>query len=189
MPAKLCPHCLIWVNEEQRLSGQCPACNNFFESEIPNTAATPPAFPTTSRPSQRPTIDTESTASRSNRSSGSGLWSAWWLIPLALLGMRGCSALMRTERSPPPKLDLRTPELEGFDSEFRPEGFDWRFDELDAELEGVDAEELRRLQTLLEEVERLRQIRLSNDGDEDQPYNLPDESSIETQLPTELPPE
>lgn len=90
MAAKQCPHCLMWVNDEERLSGQCPGCQSFFESEIPQSRSTPSPSVTGA-----PTIRTESTSSSSRRRNSSGAWSAWWLIPIVWFGLRGCTALMR----------------------------------------------------------------------------------------------
>ena len=92
MAAKQCPKCLMWVTDEERMSGQCPGCKSFFESQLP-----PGATGTSSAaPTGAPVINTHSPESPTARvKRGSGAWSAWLLIPVVLIGMRACRAVMR----------------------------------------------------------------------------------------------
>ena len=92
MAAKQCPKCLMWVTDEERMTGQCPGCKSFFESELPRSA-----IGNSPRAAGTPIIQTESPETPTARAKrGSGVWSAWWMIPLALIGMRACRAVVRT---------------------------------------------------------------------------------------------
>ena len=106
MANKQCPNCLTWVTDEERLSGQCPNCNKFFESEIPGGASNPYAAPAA------PVIQTHTPETPTRRAKRtSGLWSAWWVIPIALIGMRACRAVVRTSNQyETPSYEYELPE-------------------------------------------------------------------------------
>lgn len=93
MAAKQCPKCLMWVNDEQRMSGQCPGCKTFFESELPAAASG-----TTSAASGAPIIQTDTPESPTARvKRGAGLWSLWWIIPVIFIARIGCRAALQTQ--------------------------------------------------------------------------------------------
>ena len=99
MGKKQCPQCGMWVSDDDRLSGQCPSCKSFFESEIPGGTPQVASTPT-SVPNVTPVIQTHSPESPTERARRtSGLWSAWWVIPIALVAMRACNVAMRNSNN------------------------------------------------------------------------------------------
>ena len=133
MADKQCPKCSHWVSEEERLSGQCPFCKSFFESTIPVTASTGSA-------TGAPVIRTDSPTQQSRRRSAPA-WPAWIVIPLFLVGMRACNAIVRQSNRPPPP-QYSVPEFGSFPHSI-PEG-EFTIEELE-----LQTEELERINELL----------------------------------------
>ena len=117
MAAKQCPNCRMWVTDEERMTGQCPGCQSFFESKLPGDAAhQPPAA------SGAPVINTHSHETPTQRAKrGAGAWSGWLLVPIIIIGMRACRAVLRTQdRGARPnyeQYDWDTANAESYDQE------------------------------------------------------------------------
>lgn len=122
MADKQCPKCSHWVSDEERLSGQCPFCKSFFESTIPVTSSAGSA-------TGAPVIRTETPTQQSRRRNASS-WPAWVAIPLVLVGLRACSAIVRQNDRPPPP-QYHTPQFSIPEGEFTIEDFDVTTQELD----------------------------------------------------------
>ncbi len=94
MPKNQCPYCSAVLTEYERTGVQCPVCQQYFESRITPERTEPP----TPRPAAR---RRSASAARSPASSGSGIGSAWWLIPIALFGVRACVRIGSNDRPTP----------------------------------------------------------------------------------------
>ncbi len=83
MNKRQCPNCRAQISEDQRLSGQCPVCKSFFESQIPQMRPVVHAPDIQTRTSRSRGTNSGRSQSTGTQSNGSG----WIWFFLIMLGM------------------------------------------------------------------------------------------------------